>query len=330
MRTENRNRVADSGRSASDDLAADVRYYLAQRPRQLPSKYLYDDLGSALFEAITLLPWYPLTRAEMRLIRASGREIMAALDSDVVTIVELGPGNGAKLATLLAARHLTGPTLAVHLVDVSTSALARAAQTVRETGQADVTTHAATYEDGLSELAPTLDASNRALVVFFGSNIGNFDPPGCSAFLHMVRVALRSGDALLLGADLVKPERQLLLAYDDPLGVTAAFNRNLLVRLNRELGAVIDPHAFEHRAVWNGEESRIEMHLVCTRDCRIAIPAADIDFALTPGEIIWTESSYKYDIQSLQCALLQAGFYPVSVWVDEADRFALALARVQG
>jgi dimethylhistidine N-methyltransferase len=328
-RPQNRGGVVAARRRASDDLAADVRYYLAQRPRQLPSKYLYDDLGSALFDAITLLPWYPLTRAEMRLIRAHGRDILTALDSDLVTIVELGPGNGTKLATLLDSADAGSPALRVHLVDVSTSALARAAQTLGEAGQADVTTHATTYEDGLSELAPAIDDSHRSLVVFFGSNIGNFDPPGCSAFLHMVRAALRPGDALLLGADLVKPERQLLLAYDDPLGVTAAFNRNLLVRLNRELGAEIDPLAFDHRAVWNHEESRIEMHLVCNRDYRLVIPAAETDLTLMWGETIWTESSYKYDLRRLERALHQAGFQPASVWIDEPDRFALALAHVQ-
>jgi dimethylhistidine N-methyltransferase len=327
--TGNRSRSAGAAPTAAHTLAADVRYYLAQQPRQLPSKYLYDDLGSALFDAITLLPWYPLTRAEMRLIRANGPEILAPLDSGAA-IVELGPGSGTKLSALLAARSSGGPALPVHLVDVSTSALARAAQALREVGQADVTAHAATYEDGLSELAPAIARSNRALVVFFGSNIGNFDPPGCSAFLHMVRAALRPGDALLVGADLVKPERQLLLAYDDPLGVTAAFNRNLLVRLTRELDAVVDPRAFEHRAVWNPQESRIEMHLVCTRACRMIIPAAEIDVTFTPGEMIWTESSYKYEVHTLERALRQAGFEIASLWIDEADRFALGLAQVHG
>jgi uncharacterized SAM-dependent methyltransferase len=146
----------------------------------------------------------------------------------------------------------------------------------------------------------------------------------------MVRAALRPGDALLLGADLVKPERRLLLAYDDPLGLTAAFNRNLLVRLNREFDAAIDLQAFEHRAVWNREESRIEMHLVCTREYQMVIAAAEVDLTLARGEMIWTESSYKYDVQGLQRALRQAGFEPGPIWIDEADRFALALARVQG
>ena len=329
-RTDSRDRGTDAPPAATADFASDVRYYLAQQPRQLPSRYLYDDLGSALFEVITLLPWYPLTRAELRLIRTHGRDVLAALGTDVATIVELGPGNGTKLAALLAANGHGGSVRhAVHLVDVSTSALAQAAQTIRDAGLADVSTHAATYEDGLSQLAPAIAAGNRALVAFFGSNIGNFDPPGCDAFLHMVRAALRPGDALLLGADLVKPERELLLAYDDPLGVTSAFNRNLLVRLNRELGATLDPLAFEHRAVWRRDESRIEMHLVCARGCQLTIPGAEVDLALAPGEIIWTESSYKYDIDRLEAGLRQAGFEPTSVWIEEADRFALVLARVE-
>ena len=128
----------------------------------------------------------------------------------------------------------------------------------------------------------------------------------------------------------MKPERKLLLAYDDPLGVTAAFNRNLLVRLNRELGAAIDPLAFEHRALWDREESRIEMFLLCTRPYHMVIPGAQVDLALAGGEMIWTESSYKYDRQSLQRALLEAGFNPIPVWIDNADQFALALAQVQG
>jgi dimethylhistidine N-methyltransferase len=256
--------------------------------------------------------------------------VFAAIDADDITVVEFGPGNGSKLAALLAARRDTGSRVPVHLVDVSTSALAHAGQTIRETGHADVTTHAATYEDGLEAVGPAIAAADRALVAFFGSNIGNFDPPGVSAFLHMLRAALRPGDALLLGADLVKPERQLLKAYDDPLGVTAAFNRNLLVRLNRELGAAIDPLAFRHRAVWARDESRVEMHLVCNRPYRLVIPAAAVDVRLVPGEMIWTESSYKYSEHSLQDALRQAGFEPIALWIDEVDRFALALSRVQG
>ncbi|HEX7087786.1 MAG TPA: L-histidine N(alpha)-methyltransferase [Vicinamibacterales bacterium] len=329
MRNGSGRAVTRSARAALDDFTADVRYYLAQQPRQLPSRYLYDDLGSALFEAITLLPWYALSRAEMRLIRAHGRTVFDTLTPEHVTLVELGPGNGTKLAALLASRDSAGPAVSVHLVDVSTHALTRAAQTVRKAGRSRVGTHVATYEDGLAELAPVLDRSGSVLVLFLGSNIGNFDPPGCRAFLRMVRAALRPGDALLLGVDLVKPEPQLLLAYDDPLGVTAAFNRNLLVRLNRELGAAIDPRAFDHRAVWNRDDSRVEMHLVSAGEYRMVIPDADVDVVLAPGEAIWTESSYKYEPHTLGAIVREAGFEPAELWIDQADRFALALASVR-
>lgn len=315
--------------SVAGDFASDVQYYLSQHPRQLPSKYLYDDLGSALFDAITLLPWYPLSRAESRLIRANARDVLFSGGVPASTIVELGPGNGAKLASLMASAGAIQPRPRLHLVDVSPSALARAAQALGETGLADVTLHAATYQEGLAEAAPAIRGSSRTIVAFLGSNIGNFDPPGCNAFLHMVRAALRHGDALLLGADLVKAEPDLLLAYDDPLGVTAAFNRNLLVRMNRELGATIDPSAFEHRAIWNAEESRIEMHLGSTRDCRLMIPAAEVDIRMSRGETIWTESSYKYDLPGLERTLRHAGFEPASIWIDDVDRFALVLAEVQ-
>jgi len=321
--------AADPVRPTPDGFAADVRYFLTQQPRQLPSRYLYDDLGSALFEAITLLPWYGLSRAELRLLRAHARTIFDALGRAHVTLIELGPGNGTKLAAFLAARDPAGPDVSIHLVDVSTHALTRAAQTVQQARSTDVRTHAATYEDGLVELAPEIDESGGVLVLFLGSNIGNFDPPGCRAFLRTVRAALRPGDALLLGADLVKPARRLLLAYDDPPGVTAAFNRNLLVRLNRELGADIDPRAFDHRAVWNADDSRVEMHLVSTGQYRIVIPRADVDIVLAAGETIWTESSYKYEPHTLDRLLREAGFEPARMWIDEADRFALALASVR-
>jgi L-histidine Nalpha-methyltransferase len=223
----------DGGREQLD-FAGAVAFYLQQAPRQLPSRFLYDALGSALFDAICHLPWYGITRAELRLLQQHGRTIGQALGRDG-RVVELGCGNGDKLATLL--RHAGVPGLQAHLVDLSETALARSVQALAAHDGTDVrvTTHQATYEEGLlalrgADAAPTL-------VVFLGSNIGNFDRPGASAFLRLIRTSLRSGDGLLLGADLVKPERDLLLAYDDPLGVTAAFNKNLLQRLNTELRA---------------------------------------------------------------------------------------------
>src|SRR4029077_14151017 len=158
----------------------------------------------------------------------------------------------------------------------------------------EIVTHQATYEAGLLQAAAQRRSPGRTLALFLASNIANFDPPGADAFLLHIRAALVIGDFLLIGTDLVKPEADLLLAYDDPLGVTAAFNRNLLVRINRELGADFDIASFRHRAVWNDEESRVEMHLVAARRQQVRIPAASLDVTFEEGETIWTESSYKY------------------------------------
>jgi L-histidine Nalpha-methyltransferase len=162
------------------------------------------------------------------------------------------------------------------------------------------------------------------LVLFLGSNIGNFDPPGADAFLRGIHGAMTPGDAILLGADLVKPEHELVLAYDDPLGVTAAFNKNLLVRANRELGADFDVDAFAHRAVWNGDASRVEMHLVSLRRQDVHLRAARVDTTFEAGETIWTESSYKYRPADLLAMLDRAGFSALDQWV--AEGFALTLA----
>ena len=316
-----------SALSARRAFADDVRYYLAQSPRQLPSKHLYDPLGSALFDAITQLPWYTLTRAERRLLERHGREVFAALDG-ISTILELGPGNGEKLRALLDGEPLER-TLEVCLIDVSESALARAAQTLAPRHGTTLVCYEDTYDAGLERFRADRDARRRALALFLGSNIGNFDPPGCEAFLRNLSSALMPGDALLLGTDLVKPERDLLLAYDDPLGVTAAFNKNLLVRINRELDADIDVHRFAHRAVWNESASRIEMHLVGLEAQIIRIPAARFEASLAAGETIWTESSYKYRPAEVAALLERNGFDVRAQWVESADPFALTLAALR-
>jgi len=182
----------------------------------------------------------------------------------------------------------------------------------------------AKYHDGLAALGRSTEEGGR-LVVFLGSNIGNFDGEAAHDLLVAVRRALRLGDHLLLGADLVKPEAALQLAYDDPLGVTAAFNRNLLVRLNRELGADFNLGAFAHRAVWNGEASRVEMHLVSLMHQRVRVPDAGLDLTFAAGETIWTESSYKYRTDDLEPLLGEAGFGVAGQWVE--DGFALTLGR---
>ena len=303
--------------------AGEVRHFLTQQPRQLPSRYLYDDLGSALFEAICRLPWYPLTRAELRLLEGHARDI---LDAGVTTIVELGSGSGDKLSALIAGANNDRGRLDLHLVDVSGSALAQAARALEGHDNVRVVTHRATYETGLEELGLARTLTGRRLALFLGSNIGNFDPPGRDAFLVSVRSVLDRGDALLLGVDLVKPTPDLLLAYDDPLGVTAAFNLNLLTRINRELQGDFDLRGFTHVAIWNEERSRIEMHLRSDRRQRIAVRSADLAFVMEPGETIWTESSYKYRPADIVSMLERTGFGVRAQWIEAVDRFALTLA----
>ena len=307
--------------TARSRFAVDVAYYLSQTPRQLPSEHLYDELGSELFEAICRLPWYGITRAEQRLLERVASDIVLRV-APISTIVELGPGSGLKLATLLSARP-AGP-LTVHLVDVSGAALEAAGRALASNIDLVVVPHEATYEAGLTEIASSRRATGRTLTLFLGSNIGNFDPPGAAAFLHNIRTAMSVGDSLLLGADLLKPEAELLLAYDDPLGVTAAFNRNLLVRANNELDADFDLASFSHRAVWNAEASRIEMHLVSECRQRVRVPSADLDIMFDAGETIWTESSYKYGAEQIVAMVERAGFLTTSQWSD--DGFALTLA----
>jgi L-histidine Nalpha-methyltransferase len=304
--------------------AEDVAHSLTQRPRQLPTRYLYDELGSSLFEAICRLPWYRVTRTEHFLLRTHADAIFSRLQP-ISTIVELGPGSGEKLMTLMAAWPERDVT--VHLVDVSPAALDMAASVLAERSSVTVVAHQATYQEGLSAVGRSGGAAGQTLVVFLGSNIGNFDPPGTDAFLRGARAALGPGAALLLGTDLVKPEPELLLAYDDPLGVTAAFNRNLLVRVNRELGGDFDVKQFSHRAVWNAAASRVEMHLVSRSRQRVQVRGSGIDITFDAGEWIWTESSYKYRIDDLAPMLDRGGFQVTGQWQESGFALTLAEAR---
>ena len=301
----------------------EVQHYLSLHPRQLPSRYLYDPLGSLLFEAICWLPWYPITRAERRLIEKYRADILLEAGQPQA-LLELGSGNGEKLALLL-----DGPVRphTVHLVDVSASALDAAERRLAEMPGLRILAHQEQYEEGLKHLSDAR-RHQRVLVLFLGSNIGNFDPAGARAFLGAVRARLKSGDTFLIGVDLIKPESQLLAAYDDPLGVTAAFNKNLLVRLNEELAANFDLANFAHRAVWNAGESRVEMHLESQIRQAVAVPGANLTFTLDAGERIWTESSYKSDPDEFRRLLRQAGFTPERAWIDEPGQFLLLLSGV--
>jgi dimethylhistidine N-methyltransferase len=313
--------------ATTSQFASDVQYYLSQQPRQLPSRYLYDDLGSALFDAICRLPWYGVTRAELGLLAKHGEQILARVP-DLTTIIELGPGNGEKLGALVNAGRAGTTHLDLRLVDISASALDLSSHVLCALPNVDVSTYEAEYEAGLATAAAAT-RSGRALALFLGSNIGNFDRPGAGAFLREIRASLMLGDMLLIGADLVKPERELILAYDDPLGVTAAFNRNLLVRINRELGGKFDVDGFSHGAIWSAEYSRVEMHLVSRGRQRAVVGAADLDFMLEDGESIWTESSYKYTPPEIVRSLEQAGFTLVEQWMDGAAGFALTLVETR-
>jgi uncharacterized SAM-dependent methyltransferase len=185
--------------------------------------------------------------------------------------------------------------------------------------------HRSTYEQGLRQAASLRDPRETTLTLLLGSNIGNFDEPAASEFLMSIRRALRPGDLFLLGADLVKPEPRLLLAYDDPLGVTAAFNKNLLVRINSELGGSFDLDGFDHRAVWNADARRVEMHLVSRSAQQVEIAGAGLRVSFAAGETIWTESSYKYDAREIVTRGAQAGFRLRRQWIESSDRFALTL-----
>ena len=312
------------GLTARTDFVSDVAEYLQRTPRQLPSRYFYDALGSALFDAICRLPWYRVTRSETALLARHARKMLELLPRPL-NITELGCGNGEKLAVLLekGAERLRR----VHLIDISGAALLSARARLATLPAMPVTTFQGTYEQGLSRLV-THRSHGAWLVLFLGSNIGNFDPPAARDMLRRIRASLVEGDALLLGTDLVKSPRALQLAYDDPLQVTAAFNRNLLRRINDELGGTFDLDSFSHRALWNRKESRIEMHLVSTRDQLVRISAADLEIEFQKDEWIWTESSYKYEPEQVLAEGRLAGFQGVEQWIDEDARFALTLFRV--
>jgi dimethylhistidine N-methyltransferase len=312
-------------RSLTAEFAADVDRDLALVPKQLQSKYLYDALGSSLFEAICRLPWYRITRSETELLAQHAGSVVAALGDTEGTIVELGCGSGEKIVLLAQALERRGASARVHLIDISSQALEQSEQRLNMLRHVSVVGHWSTYEEGLRTAVASRREGSTMLVLLLGSNIGNFDQPAAAQFLDRIRATLAPGDLLLLGADLVKPERELLLAYDDPLGVTAAFNKNLLVRINRELGGEFDLCAFDHQAVWNADERRIEMHLVSRSDQRVRIAAAATTVSFSSGERIWTESSYKYEPDGIVEMAAEAGFATSDQWVDSAAGFALTL-----
>jgi L-histidine Nalpha-methyltransferase len=289
-------------------------------PPSLPSVLLYDDLGSALFEAITLLPEYELTRADLRLIERRGPEEIAALPG-LLDVVELGPGAGRKALTFLTPLCARQSRVNFAAIDVSPSALEGCRRALE--ALSGVTFHGvvAHYLDGLRRVPR--EAGVRRLVLFLGSNLSNFDRHDAVAFLRGVRATLEVGDALLLGTDVSTSAERLIPAYDDALGVTAAFNRNVLVRLNREWGADFDLTAFTHEARWNAPERRVEMHLVAARATEAHLHGETFRFA--KGDSLWTESSHRFDVRELRAWASETGFTCDAQWVDEAWPFAHSL-----
>ena len=288
--------------------------------RELPSKYLYDEVGSALFETICVLPEYGLTRADARLLEKHADQIVERLPFPI-EVAELGSGSGKKTRWILEAISRRQPTY-YYPIEISSSALAACEKELGQIDLVSIVGYEQPYLEGLRAVAKRRDDREHLLVLFLGSTIGNFDRAAGEGFLREVCTILRTGDALLLGTDLEKSVAVQILAYDDPAGVTAAFDRNLLARINRELGANFDLAHFKHEARWNSEERRIEMHLKSTREQRVSIRAAGLQVEFKEGETIWTESSHKYRPAEVVDMAERTGFRCVEQWIDEAWPFA--------
>ena len=313
---------------ATLEFAADVRHFLSKTPqRELHSKYLYDDIGSTLFEVITLLPEYGLTRADERVLRKHASDIVACVRSPAI-VAELGSGSGRKTRWILEALAKRDYTL-YYPIDVSSAALHACRNELGPIDAVHIVDILGSYTDGLKEVTTRRTAGESLLVLFLGSTIGNFERGPAEDFLRQVRSLLAPGDSLLLGADLVKPIPQLLAAYNDPIGVTAAFNLNILARINRELEGNFNISNFRHEARYNNAERRVEMHLRSEVAQTINIRAADFQFRMWAGETIWTESSHKFSLAEIQQMARKTGFVCEQQWVDPDWPFAESLLRVE-
>jgi L-histidine N-alpha-methyltransferase len=317
-------------------VAAAVRAGLTRRRKRLPAWLFYDAAGSRLFDAITELPEYYPTRTERGVLAANAMEMVAqAANHARLRIVELGAGTADKTRLLLkAAADMQGRVL-YEPVDVSASALDAGRKRIeREIAGVTVAPRVADFTRGSGPMdarahLELVGTRERRMVLFIGSSIGNFEPREARQLLRRVRAGLATGDSFLLGVDLVKDEATLLAAYDDAAGVTAAFNRNLLARLNRELDAEFDPDVFEHRALWNRAESRIEMHLASRFAQQVWIAALGLRVQFAAGESIHTENSYKYRPGQAEALLAESGFQAERTWTDPRGWFAVCLGRAR-
>ncbi len=310
------------------DFAADVCASLTKPgQRELPSKYLYDEVGSALFETICVLPEYGLTRADARLLQKYAGEIVRRLPSPI-QVAELGSGSGKKTRWILEALSRR-QEIYYYPIEISPYALAACEKELGQIDLVSIVGYEQPYLEGLRAVAEGREEQDHLLVLFLGSTIGNFDREAGDKFLREMRAILRPGDALLLGTDLEKSVELQLLAYNDPAGVTAAFNMNLLARINRELGGDFDLSCFQHEARWNYAERRIEMHLRSTRRQTVHVPAASLRLMLDEDETIWTESSHKYRADEIPGMAERTGFRCDGQWIDREWPFAQNLLSAQ-
>lgn len=314
-------------------VATAVREGLSSRPKRLPAWLFYDRAGSKLFDAITRLPEYYPTRTERGIFFLASDEIVdLARDGRRLRIAELGAGSAEKTRLLLRAAVERQDAVIYEPVDVSASALDVAKRRIeREIPGVTVAPRVMDYTDGDGRRLHlgAMDSDEKRLILYIGSSIGNFEPTEAERLLCRVRAGLEVGDSMLLGVDLVKDKAMLVAAYDDARGVTAAFNRNVLVRLNRELDAEFDVEAFEHRAVWNQAKSRMEMHLVSRCAQQVNIDELDLTVEFAAGETIHTENSYKYRPGQAEALLAKTGFRPVETWTDAKGWFAVCLGRAE-
>jgi L-histidine Nalpha-methyltransferase len=303
-------------------LRADVLSGLSATPKTLPPKYFYDERGSALFDEITRLPEYYLTRAETSILAARAAEIAAL--SGCESLVELGSGTSAKTGLLLRAMLDAGTLREFVPLDVDPAVLTEATEALaaRYPGL-----HLAPFVGDFEHDLGAIPSAGRRMIAFLGSTIGNLEPAARAQLLRQVHAALRAGDTFLLGTDLVKDTGRLLRAYNDAAGVTAEFNRNVLRVINRELSADFDVDDFEHVAIWDAACQWIEMRLRSTRAQQVRIADLDLTVSLAAGEEIRTEISAKFRPEQVRAELTQAGLEPVRSWTDDNGDFALTLAR---
>lgn len=306
-------------------IAEDVLRGLSAEPKRLPPKLFYDAEGSRLFEEITRTREYYPTRTERGILEEFAGEIVRAAGSNL-TLVELGAGSAYKTKVLIRAILRRQLRLEFHPVDVSPAALKHAVASLNgDFPRLHVSPIAADYTQHLPGLK---SRPGRKLVLFIGSTIGNFEPEEARQFLERVRDSLRPGDALLLGFDMVKDAKVLYAAYNDAAGITERFNKNVLARINRELGADFDLNEFNHVAFWNERKSRIEMHLESRVDQDVWISDLGRDFQFSFGERIHTENSYKFTPESIARLLRQSSLKPENIWTDPQKWFSVVLARV--